>query len=73
MSSIVIAPARTGNDKSNSTAVNNTDQTNNGVLCNVIPTARILRIVVMKLIDDTKLDVPAKCNENIAKSTDPPL
>jgi hypothetical protein len=30
-------------------------------------------IVVMKFIAPNNEEIPAKCNENIAKSTDPPL
>jgi hypothetical protein len=58
--SIVIAPASTGRDKRSNTDVSRTDQTNNGVLCRVIPIALMLRMVVMKLMEETKLDVPAR-------------
>ena len=68
----MIAPANTGNEKSNRKAVRSIDQTNKGVLCRVIPIALIFKIVVMKLIAETKLEVPAKCKEKIAKSTAPP-
>ena len=60
VNSIVIAPASTGRDKRSNTAVSKTDQTNNGVLCRVIPIALMLRMVVMKLIEETRLDVPAR-------------
>jgi hypothetical protein len=69
----VIAPAKTGNEKSSRKAVRSIDQTNKGVLFRVIPTALIFKMVVMKLIAETKLEVPAKCKEKIAKSTAPPL
>jgi len=46
---MVIAPAKTGRDNSNRIAVTKIDHTNNGILCILIPGARIFRIVVMKL------------------------
>ena len=46
---MVIAPARTGSDNNNKIAVTKIDQTNNGILCILIPGARMLRMVVMKL------------------------
>jgi len=70
--SIVIAPASTGNDNNNKNAVINTDHTNNGILCNFIPGARILKIVVIKLIAPKIEEAPAKCKLKIAKSTDGP-
>jgi len=70
--SIVIAPARTGNDKSRSTAVINIVQTNKGSLLIVRPIARMLTIVVIKLIAPKIEEAPAKCKLNIAKSTDGP-
>ena len=60
VNNIVIAPASTGNDKSKSTAVTKTDHTNKGILCKVIPGARILNIVVIKLIAPRIEDAPAK-------------
>jgi len=45
---MVIAPARTGKERSSKIAVKNTDQTNNGVRSHVIPIVRMLIIVVMK-------------------------
>jgi len=63
VSSIVIAPASTGNDNNNKNAVIYTAQTNNGVRCAVIPGARILVIVTIKLIAPSIDDTPAKCNE----------
>ena len=41
VNNIVIAPAKTGNESNNSTAVTKIDQTNKGILCKVIPGARI--------------------------------
>ena len=55
----MIAPANTGNDSNKRKAVTKIDQTNNGILCNVIPGARILNIVVMKLIAPRIEEAPA--------------
>lgn len=72
MSSIVIAPAKTGSDSSNKIAVIFTDQTNRGIRSSCIPCHRILTIVVIKFTAPKIDETPAKCNEKIAKSTDPP-
>src|SRR6202012_202689 len=72
VSSMVMAPARTGSDSSSSQAVSRIDQTNNGILCSVMPGARMLKIVVMKLIDDRIEEAPARCSARIAISTDGP-
>ena len=72
VNNIVIAPAKTGNDNNNNTAVTKTDQTNNGKRCISKPGDLIFIIVVIKLIAPNKEDKPAKCKLNIAKSTDPP-
>jgi len=69
---MVIAPAKTGKDKSNNIAVIKTDQTNNGTRCAVIPGARIFNIVTIKLIAPKIDEAPAKCKLKIAKSTEPP-
>ena len=69
VSNIVIAPARTGSDSKSKKTVIKMDQTKRGILCSVIPGARILKIVVMKLIDDRIDDAPAKCRDKIAIST----
>lgn len=69
---MVIAPARTGRDRSNSKAVMKTDQTNNGIRSNDIEGARILIIVVMKLMAPKIDEIPAKWREKIPKSTAPP-
>lgn len=55
-----MAPAKTGRDSKSSKAVMNTDQTNNGTRSNVIEGARILMIVVMKLIAPRIEEIPAK-------------
>jgi hypothetical protein len=73
VSNIVIAPANTGRDSSNNKAVIPTDQTNKGIRSNVIPTDRILIIVVIKFTAPKIDETPAKCNLKIAKSTEAPL
>jgi len=50
-----------------------TAQPNKVNLCKLIPGVLILAIVVIKLIAPNKLLTPAKCNENMAKSTLGPL
>jgi hypothetical protein len=68
----VIAPAKTGNDNNNKKAVIKTAQTKSGVLFAVIPGARMLVSVTMKLIAPKIEETPARCNEYIAQSTEPP-
>jgi hypothetical protein len=70
--SIVIAPAKTGNESNNRNAVMKTDQTNNGVRWAVIPGARMLIIVTIKFIAPKIDETPAKCRLKIAKSTEAP-
>ena len=53
-------------------AVTNIDQQNNGILCINIPSVLIFKAVEIKLIAPNKEDTPAKCKENMAKSTEPP-
>jgi hypothetical protein len=66
---IVIAPAKTGRDKSRRTAVIKTDQANNGREYISIPNARILIIVMIKFIAPKMEDAPARCRLKIPKST----
>jgi len=72
VSSIVIAPANTGNDNKSNTTVIVTAQTNSGIRSRCIPCHRILITVVIKLIAPKIDDAPAKCKEKIARSTDGP-
>jgi hypothetical protein len=65
----VIAPAKTGKDNNNKNAVIKTDHANRGNWCIPIPGARILKIVVIKLIAPRIEEIPAKCKLKIAKST----
>lgn len=67
-----MAPAKTGRDSNNRKAVTKTDHTNSGRRSNEIPGVRIFITVVMNFIDANIDDAPARCNENIAKSTEPP-
>lgn len=69
VSNIVIAPASTGKESSNKTAVNKTAHTNKGINSIDIPSPFMLIIVVIKLALPKILLTPAKCNEKIPKST----
>jgi hypothetical protein len=70
---IVIAPAKTGKDNNNNTAVTTTAHPNKANLCNLIPGLLIFNIVVIKFIAPSKLLTPDRCKANIAKSTLGPL
>lgn len=72
VSNMVIAPARTGRERSSRKVVMRMDQTNKGTRSIVIPGARILIIVVMKLIEAIIEEAPARWREKIARSTHPP-
>lgn len=65
----MIAPARTGRERSNKKAVIRILQTNKGIAYRGIPWARILKIVTIKLIAPKIEDIPAKCRLKIPKST----
>jgi len=69
----VIAPANTGKDNSNNTAVITTAHPNKANLCNLIPGLLIFKIVVIKFIAPNRLLIPDKCKAKIAKSTLGPL
>lgn len=69
----MIAPAKTGNDNNKRNAVIPTAHTNKGIWSKDILLIRILMIVVIKLIAPKIEEIPARCNEKIAKSTDLPL
>jgi hypothetical protein len=73
VNNIVIAPANTGRDNKSKIAVINTDHTNKGTRSKRIAAHRILIIVVIKLTAPKIEEIPAKCNEKIAKSTEGPL
>jgi hypothetical protein len=44
-----------------------TDQANSGILCSVMPGARMLKMVVMKLMAPRIDEAPAMCSDRIAK------
>ena len=66
--SMVMAPASTGSESSSRKAVTRIDHTYSGILCSVMPGARILKMVVMKLIAPRIEEIPAKWIDRIAKS-----
>jgi hypothetical protein len=68
-----MAPASTGNDNNNKTAVTNIAHPNKANLCNLIPGLLMFNIVVMKFIAPNKLLTPVRCKAKIAKSTLGPL
>ena len=63
-----MAPARTGSDNKSRKAVTSTDQANSGILCSVMPGARMLKMVVMKLIAPRIDEAPAMWIDKIARS-----
>lgn len=69
----MIPPANIGKDNNNNIAVTKIAHTNKGIWCKVNPGALIFNIVLIKLIAPNNEDIPAKCKENIAKSTAPPV
>ena len=68
VNSMVMAPASTGSESSSRKAVTRIDQTKSGILCSVMPGARILKMVVMKLIAPRIEDAPARWIDRMAKS-----
>ena len=63
-----MAPARTGSDSTSRNAVTSTDQANSGILCSVMPGARMLKMVVMKLMAPRIDEAPARCSARMTKS-----
>jgi hypothetical protein len=57
---MVIAPAKTGKDKSKRIAVITIDQTNRGIRSKVIPLDRMLITVVIKFTAPKIDEIPAK-------------
>lgn len=72
VSSMVMAPARTGRDRSSKIVVINTAHTNSGIRSRRMPSHRMFITVVIKLIDPRIEDTPARCREKIARSTEGP-
>lgn len=68
----MIAPARTGNDRSNSRAVIAIDHTNRGIRSGFMFFGFMLIVVVMKFTAPRIEDTPAKWSEKMAKSTEAP-
>jgi len=66
---MVMAPAKTGKDNNNKIAVNRTDQTNSGMISRLIPSLRILEIVVIKFAEPKILLTPARWSEKMPRST----
>jgi len=56
----VIAPARTGSDRSKRKAVSRTDQANRGMISNFKPQPRMFAMVVIKLIEPRIEETPAR-------------
>jgi len=73
VNTIVIAPASTGKDNNNNTAVITTAHPNKANLCNLIPGLLMFNIVVIKFIAPRRELTPDKCNPNLAKYTLGPL
>lgn len=69
VSSLVIAPARTGSESSSRKAVISTAHTNRLILCINIPIARILNTVTIKLIAPIIDEAPDRCRLKMARST----
>lgn len=69
---VVIAPASTGGGGKGRNAVTETNRTDRGNLCMVIPGPRVLGIMVMKLMEPEIRKTPDKWGLEVAKSTAPP-
>lgn len=72
VNNIVIAPAKTGRESSRRIAVILTAQMNNGMRSSWSPFHRILTIVVIKFREPRIEEIPARCKEKIARSTEGP-
>lgn len=68
-----MAPASTGSARRSKTVVIATDHTNSEMRAGAIPLWRIFFTVVIKLIDLRIEEIPARCREKIARSTEGPL
>ena len=69
---MVTAPAKTGRDRSKRIAVISTDQAKRGIFSKVMPSGRKFPRVEIKFTAPKREEIPAKCKEKIAKSTDMP-
>ena len=70
--SIVMAPARTGRERRRRTVVMTTAQTNSGVRSGFMPSIRIFKTVLIKLMEPRMEEAPAKWREKMARSTGGP-
>jgi len=70
VNSIVMAPARTGNDSNSKMVVIMIDHRNSGIRSKDIILGRMFKIVVIKLMAPRIDEIPARCKEKIVKSTD---
>lgn len=73
VNNIVRPLANTGNDNNINIAVISIDHVNSVSWVYDIPLVRIFIIVTIKFIVLSIDDIPDRCNENIAKSTEGPL
>ena len=69
---MVIAPAKTGRASRISQAVTKIDQVNSGILCMVMPGARMFKTVVIMLIAPRIDDAPDRWIAKIARSMEMP-
>ena len=67
-----MAPASTGSLSNKRIAVKKTDQTKSGIRSIVIPVARMLITVVIKLTAPRIEETPARWREKIPRSTEAP-
>lgn len=67
-----MAPASTGSDNSSKIVVTKTAQAKRGIRSINIPITRKFLRVLMKFTAPNKDEIPARCKEKIAKSTDAP-
>jgi hypothetical protein len=72
VNSMVIAPAKTGNEKRRRKVVIKMAHTNKGICSVVFKEVRMFKIVVMKLMAPRMEETPAKCKLKMVKSTDAP-
>ena len=68
----MIAPANTGKERRSRIAVTNTDQGNKFIRSKTSPKVRVFFKVLIKFTAPKREEIPAKCNEKIARSTEAP-
>ena len=73
VSTMVTAPAKTGITAISKNAVINHVHTNSGIFIQVIPGARILKMVTITLIAPIMDEIPIMCTENTNKPVESPL